>query len=767
MALKDQAPERLRPRQPRLRHRVGRILLHGFATIGIASVTSSFLSQTLFKPTVTPRPPNDLFSDGDYPLRPAVEPWNISTSYPYPKRLSKQVSEGTWLRIATHPLIEEIVFDMLGDLYCMSTNEDDVAKAKPFLQGIPYEKEPEFSADGSNLVFISDAGFGVDNIWTVPYSNCEDMARKPPGLVRSTAIQQSNSTFRFFSSPAFHPTLPKLIATKWYLAGRPNGAGEIWEFPLLAKPPASLPERGGERIISRKLPSSWPDERYFESQLGVEQARFTGVNGDGVIFTRNTRDDESGKFSYNKDVHKGINSIFLLNTTTGSRNLVVDANPGGANMPRVSHDSRTLAFIRRVKEKSVLVLKDLRSGTLHFVWSELTYDVSMIPAFMGAYPNYGFSAGDKNIIIWSGGQIWKVSLKFNEMGERVAASSPRTLLFEAQIDLALAETVYSETNISIVELRDQGRVRSLRGLRASWSGENVAFEAAGDTYIMGVNNHTQTPIPKAVSTAQYYAPSFIHLTPFVLHARWSDQNLTILELVDMFRNEQVAVVGVPRGRYISPIVQYGKIAFVRTGNDYILGDVEETAQAGVWIGDINLPTSKDYSQPALVSNLRLVYSTPTGTALNPWQNVNLNFKDSSGKQFLIIQDGKSVIQYDYEKGFGQKIATGKTSVEMQISKATQSLNLWSRLSSWWPSVASSESAVVAFRDFQHVWISQVDHNSAFNLWSKPKDHFTPNGLLRLSHDGGHDVSFSTDGTKIFWLFGTFLVKYLEKHGGAN
>lgn len=190
-----------------------------------------------------------------------------------------------------------------------SENESREITAYPFLAGVPYEKEASFSADGKSIVFISDAGFGIDNIWTLPYTTCGHFSKLSGEDVRASAIQQTNSTFRFFSSPAFHPTLPKIIATKWFLTGRPNGAGELWEFPLRHKS-EGINNDEGHRLVARKLPASWPVERYGESQLGAEQGRYFGGHGDSVIYTRNIRDDDTGLFSYNKDVHKGVSDPF-------------------------------------------------------------------------------------------------------------------------------------------------------------------------------------------------------------------------------------------------------------------------------------------------------------------------------------------------------------------------------------------------------------------------------------------------------------------------
>lgn len=57
------------------------------------------------------------------------------------------------------------------------------------------------------------------------------------------------------------------------------------------------------------------------------------------------------------DVHKGIYAIFERNLTSSTTKILVDASPGGASRPELSRDQRTLAFVRRVRDKEALVLK--------------------------------------------------------------------------------------------------------------------------------------------------------------------------------------------------------------------------------------------------------------------------------------------------------------------------------------------------------------------------------------------------------------------------
>jgi hypothetical protein len=49
----------------------------------------------------------------------------------------------------------------------------------------------------------------------------------------------------------------------------------------------------------------------------------------------------------------------------------VDASPGGASRPELSRDQRTLAFVRRVRDKEALVLKYVPSLTVAAFFGKL------------------------------------------------------------------------------------------------------------------------------------------------------------------------------------------------------------------------------------------------------------------------------------------------------------------------------------------------------------------------------------------------------------
>jgi len=128
------------------------------------------------------------WKDNVWPLREQA-PWDVSTDLSHPRRLEYDVEEGTWLRLDVHPKSGDIVFDMVGDIYCLPGGEalqGDLSQpinARPVLVGVPHDSDPHFSPIGDRLVFRSDAGLGVENIWVVEWKGCDAMNLKGPGFI--------------------------------------------------------------------------------------------------------------------------------------------------------------------------------------------------------------------------------------------------------------------------------------------------------------------------------------------------------------------------------------------------------------------------------------------------------------------------------------------------------------------------------------------------------------------------------------------------------
>ncbi|TCD70593.1 hypothetical protein EIP91_002623 [Steccherinum ochraceum] len=739
--------------------------------------------STSFRQSLVSQDPASEWKDDVWPLRQQT-PWDISTDYPYPRKVEYDVTEGTWLRLDVHPKSGDIVFDMLGDIYCLPAaayaqeRAGAATEAVPILLGVPHDSDPHFSPDGDRMVFRSDAGLGVENIWVTKYTSCEEMNVRPASatgelldalsvrdeeeqllaaghreseerrkrrLVREGrfgAQRVTNETYRWVSDARFHPSGSKIVATKWYTSGRTLGAGEGWEYPIPTSD-THIEAGSGKRIVSRTLPLGWSSGQYGNQQVGPEQFIWHGE--DTVIYSKNVL-DTNGLYTYSKDVHSGIYAIFSTNLTAQQTTTLVSSFPGGATRPEISRDGRTLAFVRRVRDKEALVLKDLVTGTIHHVWHGLTYDLGVISAPMGTYPSFAFTPNDDAVIIWAAGQIYHVPLKVNAVGEKVRSHEPTPIRFRAHIEKRIAETATAKPDLLALETQDTQRVHAFTDLRTNHDGSKIVFQAAGVNYIHEVGTHKRAH-PKKVPTltdAPYYAPTFVrNADHFLLHARWSDTNFSAFELANLATETAYELTGLPLGRYASPILcectgSKRLIAFVKTSGDYMTGDIIATAQPGLYMGEITLPSDQDESHNISIQNVRFV------TDDFSWDEPTTKIKFVEKNQKLLVQQAQDAFVINLSEGkdeFGyfkqHTLATGAMSTEL-VTTVTD---------------GSKKANHVAFVDFFHVYLaSGVGADDA--VWSKPGN--ATKGLARLSLDGGHDVVFSGDGKTLFWLLGPYI-----------
>ncbi|KAF9036525.1 hypothetical protein BDZ89DRAFT_1130161 [Hymenopellis radicata] len=366
-------------------------------------------------------------------------PWDISKDFPYPRVLEYDVQEGTWLRLDVHPVTGDIIFWYASDA---------VAVSHPVLTGVPYDSDPHFSPEGDRIVFRSDAGLGLGNIWVTAWKGCTEMNVE---TTRDSAQRITNETYRFMSDARFHPSGDKVVVTKWFTSSRSIGAGDGWEFPIPALGSNTPVSAGtGTRLLERTLPAGFDD--YGEEQIGPEQSLW---HGDDSL--------QHPRQYIQLDVHNGIYSIFERDLTTLQTVTLVDAFPGGASRPELSRDGH------------------LVTGTIHYIWDGLSYDVTVIYAPMGTYPSFAFSPDDSAVIIWAAGQIWSVPLSENEFGAHIKKYLGKLRTID-DIDLVGIETADTQR-------------RAFKDLRADASGKRVVFQAAGETFVQVVGAKKPTKVP--------------------------------------------------------------------------------------------------------------------------------------------------------------------------------------------------------------------------------------------------------------------------------
>src|SRR5262249_24134086 len=176
-----------------------------------------------------------------------------------------------------------------------------------------------------------------------------------------------------------------------------------------------------------------------------------------------------GTFAYNKDPNGQIYAIDRLDRETGDIVPVV-TGPGGACRPTPSPDGKSLAFIRRVRYKTTLLVLDLASGAARPVWDGLERDMQETWAIHGVYPGIAWTPDDKELVLWARGKLWRV--------DAWGGTQRDTPLHVAGVRRAAA-AVRSPVDVA----PENFDVKLLRWTRVAPQGDAVVYQALGHVWI--------------------------------------------------------------------------------------------------------------------------------------------------------------------------------------------------------------------------------------------------------------------------------------------
>jgi len=378
--------------------------------------------------------------------------------------------EGTWMNLDVSPDGQTLVFDLIGDIYTMPVNG---GKATPIRTGIPFEVQPRFSPDGTKISFTSDAG-GGDNIWVMNRDG-------------SDAKQVTKESFRLLNNATWMPDGQFLVARKHFTSGRSLGAGELWQYHITGGNGLQLTKRKNDQQDVNE-PHISPDGKYLYYSEDV----YPG-----------------GNFQYNKDPNKQIYVIKRYNFEDGTTETVT-GGPGGAARPTVSRDGKLLAFIKRVRTKSVLYIHNLETGQEWPVYDALNKDQQEAWAIFGVYPNFNWMPGNKEIVFWSGGHINKVNI------ETLTTS---VIPFTADVNLKIAETVHFNNPVA----PDNFDAKVIRHAVTSPDGQTLVFSAVGKLWKKQLPNGT----PQRLTTQHTdfeFEPAFSRDGRTIAYVTWNDEN---------------------------------------------------------------------------------------------------------------------------------------------------------------------------------------------------------------------------------------------------
>ncbi len=411
-------------------------------------------------------------------------------------------SEGTWLNVDVSPDGQTLIFDLLGDIYSLSING---GKATVLRSGIPWEVQPRFSPDGRHISFTSDAG-GGDNIWVMEADG-------------SNARQVTMESFRLLNNADWTPDGQHLVARKHFTSQRSLGAGEMWQFHISGGTGLQLTERKNDQQDVNE-PTLSPDGRY-------------------VYFSEDVY--PGGFFQYNKDPNKQIYVIKRYDREKDRVETVV-SGPGGACRPQISRDGNKLAFVRRIRTKTVLFIHDLQTGETYPIFDKLSKDQQEAWAIFGPYTGFDWMPDDQQIVVWGQGKLWKVPTRLPAGGSLHTGTE---IPFSVEVKTKLAETLQF-TNAAF---SDQFEVNVLRHATTAPDGKRLAFSAVG--YLWLVNLPDGEPTRLTSGEDFEFEPAWSPDGTELAYVTWNDTTQGQLRILNVSTLQSRVVTPEP-GMYRTP-----------------------------------------------------------------------------------------------------------------------------------------------------------------------------------------------------------------------
>jgi Tol biopolymer transport system component len=393
--------------------------------------------------------------------------WDITDTGQPQRDFTFTTTEGTWMSLDVSPDGKTIVFDMLGDIYSIPATGGE---AKLVHGGAAMQRTPSFSPDGRHLLYISDTS-GSENVWMsdTDGANARQVTHDTANLIMSAAWGAEGDT----------------VAVA-FIDGRYSRrfSSDIRLYDTTGGSRIVVPTPANQRDVAEPELSRDGRHIYYTERLAPSFGIY--VDSNHINYAVRQRDLQTGAVEE------------------------VASSWGSALAPRVSPDSKRLAFIRRVMNKTVLFVVDLATSAQRAVYDGLDRDLqASYEAQANYFPHFGWFPDNRHVAIWGKGKLLKVDMESGAATE---------ISFRATVHQRVIEPLRIQHDLapSIVT------VRAIRNLAPAPDERTLIFSGIGHLWRKSLPSGVPTRLTPG--TPFGFEPAFSSDGRKLVYVAWDDEH---------------------------------------------------------------------------------------------------------------------------------------------------------------------------------------------------------------------------------------------------